>query len=126
LLGVYGEGVGGMGNDAGFVSSDAAFSSSGNLVALPYWSGMAGYTHRWSERFRSTFTYGYVNLDNTSGQVSTFYHTTQYASANLIWQLRKRLSIGLEGLYGFKEAHNGEDSRDHFRLQLGMVYSLFD
>jgi hypothetical protein len=126
LLGVYGEGVGGMGNDSGFVSSDAAFSSSGNLVALPYWSGMAGYTHRWSERFRSTFTYGYVNLDNTSGQVSTFYHTTQYASANLIWQLRKRLSIGLEGLYGFKEAHNGEDSRDHFRLQLGMVYSLFD
>ena len=29
LLGVYGEGVGGMGNDAGFLNSDAAFSSSG-------------------------------------------------------------------------------------------------
>jgi hypothetical protein len=43
-----------------------------------------------------------------------------------VWQLRKRLSIGLEGLYGFKEVQNGLDSGDHWRVQLGMVYSLFD
>ena len=71
-------------------------------------------------------SYGYVNLDNSSGQVPTFYHFSHYASANLIWQLRKRLSVGLEGLYGFKEAQNGVDSGDHWRVQLGMVYSLFD
>ena len=126
LLGVYGHGVGGQGNDAGFVNSDAAFDSAGNLKALPYYSGMAGYTHRWNETFRSSFTYGYVNLDNSSGQVGTFYHTTHYASANIVWQLRKRLSIGLEGLYGFKEVKNGADSGDHWRVQLGMVYALFD
>jgi hypothetical protein len=40
--------------------------------------------------------------------------------------LRKRLSIGLEGLYGFLEARNGVDSGAHWRVQLGMVYSLFD
>ena len=67
-----------------------------------------------------------MNLDNTSGQSATFYHTSQYASANLVWQLRKRLSVGLEGLYGIQEAHNGVDSGDHWRVQLGMVYSLFD
>jgi len=67
-----------------------------------------------------------LNLDNASGQVSTFYHTSQYASANIIWQLRKRLSIGLEGLYGLKTAQNGVSSADHWRIQLGMVYSLFD
>ena len=44
----------------------------------------------------------------------------------IIWQLRKRLSVGLEGLYGIKEARNGVDSGDHWRIQLGMVYSLFD
>jgi hypothetical protein len=54
--------------------------------------------------FRSTLTYGYVNLDNASGQADTFYHSSHYASANLVWQLRKRLSVGLEGLYGMKEA----------------------
>jgi hypothetical protein len=126
LLGVYGEGVGGMGNDTSFLNSDAAFEANGTLKALPYWSLMGGYTHRWSDQFRSTFSYGYVNLDNTSGQAPTFYHTSQYASANLVWQLRKRLSIGLEGLYGIQEAQNGVDSGNHWRVQLGMVYSLFD
>src|SRR4051812_47397382 len=98
VLGVYGHGVGGLGNDAGFGNSDAAFKSNGDLEALPYWSAAVGYTHRWNEQFRSTLTYGYVNLDNTAGQAETFYHTSHYASANIIWQLRKRLSIGLEGL----------------------------
>jgi hypothetical protein len=126
ILGVYGEGVGGQGNDAGFVNSDAAFESDGTLEALPYWSVMIGMTHRWNQELRSTVSYGYVNLDNASGQADTFYHSSQYASANLIWQLRQRLSIGLEGLYGIKEAKGGVDSGDHWRIQLGLVYSLFD
>jgi gas vesicle protein len=125
LLGVYGEGVGGMGNDTSFLNSDGAFKSNGQLEALPYWSAMAGYTHHWSGQFRTTITYGYVNLDNAD-QGPTFYHTSQYASANLIWQIRKRLSVGLEGLFGIKTAQNGVDSGDHWRLQLGLVYSLFD
>jgi hypothetical protein len=56
-----------MGNDTSFLNSDAAFDATGDLEALPYWSLMAGYTHHWNERFRSTLTYGYVNLDNASG-----------------------------------------------------------
>jgi hypothetical protein len=67
-----------------------------------------------------------VHLSDTSGQDPTFYHITHYASANIIWQMRKRLSVGLEGLYGFKEVNDGQDSGNHFRVQLGMVYSLFD
>lgn len=126
FLGVVGDGVGGQGNDAGFVNSDAAFNSSGNLEALPYWSMMFGLTHRWSEEFRSTITYGYVNLDNTDAQAADFYHTTQYASANLVWQLRKRLSIGFEGLWGTKTVNDGRESGDVIRFQTGMVYSLFD
>jgi hypothetical protein len=126
LLGVYGEGVGGQGNDAGFLNSDAAFDAGGGFEALPYWSVTAGLTHRWNDKWRSTLTYGYVNLDNASGQSATFYHTSHYASANVIWQLRKRLSVGLEALYGFMEARNGVDSGDHWRVQMGMVYSLFD
>ena len=87
---------------------------------------MAALTHGWNKQFRSTFTFGYVNLDNTSGQVGTFYHTSKYASANIIWQLRKRLSIGIEGLYGFQEAESGVDSGNDWRYQVGMLYSLFD
>lgn len=123
---VYGEGVGGMGNDTSFLNSDAAFNSSGELEALPYWSATAGLTQRWNDTLRSTITYGYVNLDNTDGQAPTFYHTSQYASLNFVYQLRKRLSVGIEGLYGIQEAQNGLDSGDHWRVQIGMVYSLFD
>jgi hypothetical protein len=124
-LGVYGQGVGGMGNDTSFLNSDAAFKANGDLEAMPYWSLALGYTHHWSDAFRSTVTYGYVNLDNSSGQVGTFYHTSHYASANVIYQMRKRLSFGLEGLYGILEAKNGVDSGDHWRFQLGMAYSIF-
>ena len=126
LLGVYGHGVGGQGNDSGFLNSDAAFRVNGDLEALPYYSGMIGYTHRWNQSFRSTLTYGYDYLDNTGGQNPDFYNFSHYASANVVWQLRKRLSVGLEALYGFKEAQNGVNSGDHWRIQLGMVYSLFD
>ena len=115
-----------MGNDTSFLNSDAAFTSTGGFESLPYWSASAGFTHRWCEQFRSTVTYGYVDLSNTGGQDPTFYHTSHYASANLIWQLRKKLSIGLEGLYGFADARNGTNTGDHWRVQLGMVYSLFD
>jgi len=123
---VYGEGVGGMGNDTSFLNSDAAYNADGELEAMPYWSAHLGFTHHWSDVARSTFTYGYVNLDNTDGQAPTFYHTSTYASANLVWQIRRRLSLGIEGLYGIQEARNGVDSGDHLRFQVGMVYSLFD
>jgi len=126
LLGVYGEGVGGLGNDAGFLGSDAGLTTDGHLKAMRYWSGMFGLTHRWTEQWRSTVSYGYVNLKNTSGQVGDFYHFSHYTSVNLIWQLRKRLSVGLEGLYGFKQVKDGRDSGNTFRVQLGMVYSIFD
>jgi hypothetical protein len=44
---------------------------------------------------------------------------------NLVWQIRKRLSLGLEGLYGHKEEKSGADG-DAFRIQVGVLYSLFD
>ena len=125
FLGVIGEGVGGMGNDTSFLNSDAAFNSAGDLEALPYWSIHLASTFHWNKKTRSTLTYGYVNLDNTNGQAATFYHTSTYASANVIWQLRPQWSVGAEMLYGLMEARNGVDSGDHYRFQLGMVYSIF-
>jgi hypothetical protein len=123
---VYGEGIGSFSNDAFSTGpTDAAFDSSGDLKALEYYSAMVGFTHRWSDVWRSTVSYGYVHLDNEEGQSDSAYHTTQYASANLIWQLRKRLSVGLEGLYGTRETNDGRDG-NVFRMQLGLLYSIFD
>jgi hypothetical protein len=124
--GVYGEGVGGLGNDAGFQNTDAAFDGDGSLTPLEYVSGMGAFTHHWSPRWRSTATYGYVKIENTSMQAANAYHLTHYGSVNLVFQLYKRLSIGVETLYGFREVKNGDDSGDVIRVNLGMVYSPFD
>ncbi len=120
----YGEGIFRYMNDD-FMNNDAAYDSSGDLQAIPCFGAMAGYTHRWNDAFRSTVTYGYVNLDNESSQGADAYHETHYGSLNLIWQLRKHLSVGLEGLYGKKEVQDG-DTGDVWRIQMSLMYSLFD
>lgn len=120
----YGEGLFRYFNDD-FQNNDAAFDSSGNLTAIPAFGAMVGYTHKWTDTLRSTASYGYVHLDNQFSQEPNAYHITHYASMNLVWQIRKRLSLGLEGLYGFKEEKSGADG-DAFRIQLGAVYSIFD
>jgi cell division protein FtsB len=120
----YGEGLFRYFNDD-FFNNDAAFDSSGNLVAIPAFGAMIGYTHKWNDYLRSTASYGYVHLDNQFSQGPDAYHQTHYASLNLVWQARKRLSIGFEGLYGHKEEKSGADG-DAFRLQIGALWSIFD
>ena len=120
----YGEGIFRYVNDD-FQNLDAAFDSGGDLEALPYLGLMFGYTHRWNSVWRSTVSYGYVNVDNSSGQDATAYHETHYASLNLVWQIREKLSVGLEELYGRKETNDGSDG-DAWRTQLGLVYQIFD
>jgi hypothetical protein len=124
----YGQGIFAFCNDnftySGFNGGDAAFNNNGQLRALTYFAPMVGYTHQWSEKFRSTGTFGYVNLQNEQQQNPVAYHETYYGSANLIWQLRKSLSVGLECLYGYKDEASGAHG-DVWRVQTGVVYTLF-
>lgn len=125
----YGHGYFHFANDnftyPGFNGGDAAYDSAGNLTAMPYFSGMAAYTHQWCDRFSSTATFGYTHLQNEASEGPEAYRRAYYGSANIIYQIRKRLSVGLEGLYG-KKVDNSGAAGDVFRIQLGLVYSLFD
>ena len=120
----YGEGIFKYCNDD-FVNNDAAYDNSGDLKPIPFFGTMVGYTHRWNDALRSTASFGYVNLDNEGSQGPNAYNQTYYASANVIWQMRKRLTLGLECLYGYKEEQSGQVG-DVWRVQLGAKYSLFD
>jgi hypothetical protein len=120
----YGQGLFRYFNDD-FQNNDAAFDSSGDLKAIPAFGAMIGYTHQWNDYLRSTASYGYVHLDNQFSQEPGAYHQTHYASLNLVWKARKRLSIGFEALYGHKEEKDGADG-DAFRFQIGALYSIFD
>ena len=120
----YGHGLFRYFNDD-FKNNDAAYDESGELTAIPAFGAMFGYTHKWTDSLRSTLSYGYVHLDNQFSQGPHAYHQTHYGSLNLVYQLRKRLSIGLETLYGHNEVKSGADG-DAFRIQVGILYSLFD
>jgi hypothetical protein len=124
----YGQGIFEFCNDNftydGFKGGDAAWNNAGDLKALPYLAPTVGYTHQWSDKFRSTGTFGFVQLQNEEQETPQAYHETYYSSLNLVWQIRKRLSVGFEALYGYKvEASGGYG--DVWRVQTGLVYSLF-
>jgi outer membrane murein-binding lipoprotein Lpp len=124
----YGQGIFHFCNDnftyAGFNGGDAAYNDAGELRALTYFAPMLGYTHQWTDKFRSTATSGYVNLQNEQAQAPEAYHETYYESVNLVWQLRKRLSVGAECLFGYDKQNSG-DHGEVWRFQMGMVYTLF-
>src|SRR5215471_4629971 len=120
----YGEGIFRYFNDD-FQNNDAAFDRNNELTAIPAVGAMIGYTHKWSDWLRSTASYGYVHLDNEFSQGPHAYHQTHYGSLNLVWKARKQLNVGLEGLYGHKEEKSGADG-DAFRIQLGVVYYIFE
>ncbi len=121
-----GEGIGTLGNDSGFENSDVVFDDNGDLVTLPYVALMLAATHRWSDEWRSTVSYGLVHLDDGDATLDGgSYKFTQYVSGNLIWQIRKRLSIGAELLYGSNEQQSEEDG-DVVRFMVGIAYSIFD
>ena len=58
----YGEGVARYINDLSGENIDAALDG-GRLEAIPVFAAMAGYTHHWSEHWRSTVSGGYVHAD---------------------------------------------------------------
>ena len=124
----YGYGIFHFSNDnftyPGFNGGDAAFNDAGQLRALQYVAPMFAYTHQWSKAFRSTATFGYINLQNEQAQTPQAYHETYYASANVIWQFHKQISVGLECLYGYKDEAGGAHG-DVWRIQTGLVYSIF-
>lgn len=119
----YGQGIFYFMNDAA-ENGDAAFNAAGKLQPLPVVALMGGYTRTWSKKFRSTGSFGFVNLDNQTSQAWDAYHRTYYSSLNLVYQLFKRLSFGAEGLYGYKQVKSGA-SGDIFRGQLSIMYALF-
>jgi hypothetical protein len=123
----YGEGIGRYIQDLSFeddgMGNDAAPSASGDLKALPAFAGMAAYEHWWTTTLRSVATFGFVDVDNTAGQVDSAYARTYYTSGNLVWSPFRLMAVGVEFLYGKRENNNGDDA-DAKRLQFAVKYNF--
>lgn len=118
----YGDGIGRYIQDLPG-GSGGVVDANGDLHTLTAWGAMLGYRRQWSVKWRSTVSYSYVQLDNRFDQGDFAMDDTHYAQANLIWAPTKSFYVGLEYLYGMKEARNGHDGEDH-RVLLSLQYKL--
>ena len=122
--GAYGNGIGRYIEDMTGLGPDAALNASNQLKATPALGTFIAYEHYWNERWRSTGTYGYTILQREAGQRDTFFHKSDYASANLIWNPAGNFNMGVEYLYGNLYAKNGDKGYGS-RLQLSMQYDFY-
>lgn len=97
---IIGKGISNYYNDNFGLGTDAGFNAKGTLVATPTGSGEVGYQHYWTKLVRSTFSYGYLQINNTAGDPGTTYHTSHYATGNFMVQPSPSLVFGAEYVYG--------------------------
>jgi hypothetical protein len=119
--GTYGDGIARYIQDPSGQNEDAALDDNGVLRALPAWGVAIGYTHQWTDKWRSTVSYGHANVDTENSNGPFAYDHSNYVSANLIYQWTFRL--GLEYLYGANEVRN-EASHDGQRVNFVLKYDL--
>ena len=98
--GIIGKGISNYYNDNFGLGTDVGFNAAGKLVATPTGSAEGGYQHYWSKVFRSTFSYGYLQINNNAGDPGTDYHVSHYATGNIIYQPTVSLLFGAEYVYG--------------------------
>ncbi|MFL6446418.1 MAG: DcaP family trimeric outer membrane transporter [Bryobacteraceae bacterium] len=104
---MIGKGISNYYNDNFGLGSDVGFNAKGTLVATPTGTGEAGYQHYWTKLVRSTFSYGYLRINNTAGDPGTNYHISHYATGNIIVQPSQSVLFGVEYIYGSLERKNG-------------------
>ena len=105
--GIWGKGISNYYNDNFGLGSDVGFSANGVMVATPTGSVQVGYQHFWSKIVRSTFSYGYLQINNTAGDPGTNYHISHYGTGNIMVQPSPSLLFGGEYIYGSLERKNG-------------------
>jgi hypothetical protein len=119
----YGEGFSHYINDLNSVGvPDAVFDlQTGRLIPVPVFAMYLGFQKWWSPSMRSSFNYGYVNVDNNNDADPTAYDTTQRLTANFIWSPVARIDIGAEFLMGSRTNENGEKGKAK-QVQLSAKY----
>jgi hypothetical protein len=120
---VGGRGIAAYVGDLGGIGLDAVVDDAGSLDVLDEWGGWVGYGHPWSERWRSTLTYGRLYLERNDALASDAFRRSDYAAANLVYAPASSWSWGLELVYGKLQRQDGLEG-DAFRLQSSLKYDF--
>ena len=120
---VYGEGIARYFNDTKGLNLDAGYESSGAVNAQPLYGGYAAIQHFWSERWRSTVTYGYLQVSTTDSSPADTYKRTQYLDCNLMYSPAEGITIGGGFLWG-QRVNKDDVSGEGFRMNFLVKYDL--
>lgn len=117
--GVYGKGLGRYLLGITSNSGGAIDPVTGDLDLNKNYGGMVSYIHHWTEKLRSTAMLGYARADTADFQAGSFFKSSTYASANLMWSVQPYLTVGAEYAYGSRENKDGSDL-DNQRFAVGI------
>ncbi len=120
---VGGQGIAAYLGDLGGLNLDGVVDADNRLQVLQQYGGWVGYTHQWSQDWRSTVTWSRLYLERDTRLDPTVFRRSDYAAANLIWQPAPSWSWGAEVLYGKLEDQSGA-SGDVFRVQTALKYDF--
>ena len=122
--GMYGEGVTRYLNDTRNLNLDAGYDSLGGIKAQPAYGGYAALQHFWNDHWRSTVTYGYLQVNTTESSPADTYKRTQYVDCNLMYSPVEGVTLGGGFLWGQrvnKDDVTGEGFRINFLLKYDLV-----
>ncbi len=104
-------------------AAGASQSANGDISALDSWGAFAAYRHVWNDQWRSSFVYGYLDVDNDTASGNGVRETAYSVRGNLIFSPVKELSFGFELSYANSENAAGDDG-DFTRGQFMAKYAF--
>lgn len=105
-------------------SNDAVLDAAGKLDAIQVTGYALAYKHAWADKWRSSFIYSALNIDNDAQLtgLNVTDNTSSYA-ANLIYQAANKLMFGVELRHATRELVSGADG-DLNRVQFSAKYDF--
>ena len=121
--GVYGEGITRYFNDTKNLNLDAGYELSGSINVQPTYGGYAAIQHFWNEHWRSTVTYGFLQVNTTELSPAETYKRTQYLDCNLMYSPAEGITIGGGFLWG-QRVNKNDVPGEGFRINFLVKYDL--
>lgn len=108
----FGDGYGGQLKSG---PADAVLNlATSELTTIGVFGSYGGVQHWWTDSVRSNVVWGYNAVDNPDFIDVSALNSTLYSSANLVWNPTKKVTLGIEFLFGNRknvDGASGEDSR---------------
>lgn len=120
---VYGQGISRYFTDTKNLNLDVGYDAAGSFNAQPAYGGYAGFQHFWNDRWRSTVTYGFLQVNTSEGSPADIYKKTQYVDCNLMYSPVPGFTIGGGVLWG-QRVNKNDESGDGFRINFLLKYDL--